>query len=52
MFGFNLGPVELGIILFVALLIFGPRQLPKLGKMMGDTIRSIRGAHDAAEKEL
>lgn len=44
----NLGMMELVIIGGIALLIFGPRQLPKLGRSLGDTIRSFR----AAGKEL
>lgn len=42
MFG-RVGPMEIGVIIFLALLIFGPRQLPKLGKSLGDTIREMRG---------
>lgn len=54
MFG-KIGPMEIGIILAIVLLIFGPRQLPKLGKALGDTARSIRGIghelHDDDEEE-
>jgi len=42
MFG-PLGLPELCIIAAVALLIFGPRQLPKMGKALGETIREVRG---------
>jgi sec-independent protein translocase protein TatA len=42
MFG-RLGPMEFGVILFIAIMIFGPRQLPKMGKAFGDTIREMRG---------
>lgn len=38
----GLGPVELGCILIVALLIFGPSRLPKAGKSLGKTISSFR----------
>ena len=41
--GFGLGMPEILMIAGVALLIFGPRQLPKLGRAMGDTIREMRG---------
>lgn len=37
------GPMELGIVALIALLIFGPRQLPRMGKAIGETIKSIRG---------
>jgi sec-independent protein translocase protein TatA len=35
--------MELGVILFIAVMIFGPRQLPKMGKAIGETIREMRG---------
>lgn len=38
----GLGVPELLIILAVALLIFGPKHLPKLGKSLGRTIKSFR----------
>lgn len=39
---FGLGMPELLIILGVALLIFGPKQLPKLGNALGRTVKSLR----------
>lgn len=39
---FGLGVPELLIILAVALLIFGPKNLPKLGASLGKTVKSIR----------
>lgn len=42
MFG-TLGPMELGIICLIALLIFGPRQLPKMGRSIGEAIKEFRG---------
>ena len=38
----GIGGPELLIILVVVLLIFGPKQLPKLGKMFGKTMREVR----------
>lgn len=46
---FGLGLSELLIILAVVLLIFGPKNLPKLGAMLGRTVRKIRSRTD---KEL
>lgn len=48
---FGLGPAELGVIALIALIIFGPRQLPKLGKAAGDTIREMRGIGKALEQD-
>ena len=38
----RIGTNELLIILVVALLIFGPKNLPKLGKMFGKTMKSFK----------
>lgn len=40
----RLGPMELAIIFAIALLIFGPRQLPKLGRTLRESIREFRKA--------
>lgn len=46
---FRPGGWELIAILVVVLVLFGPKQLPKLGKMFGSTMRSIR---EGAEGKL
>ena len=38
----GLGVPELVIILVVVLLIFGPKNLPKLGAALGKTVKSLR----------
>lgn len=38
----NLGVMELAIIGGVLVLVFGPSQLPRLGRALGDTIREVR----------
>ncbi len=40
----HIGFPELVIILVIILIIFGPSQLPKLAKMLGDSIRSLKKA--------
>ena len=39
-----IGPVSLVIIGVVAVLIFGPKKLPELGKAMGSTLREFKNA--------
>ena len=41
---FNVGPVELIIVLVIALLDIGPRRLPEMGNAVGKTIREFRKA--------
>ncbi|MBZ9751329.1 twin-arginine translocase TatA/TatE family subunit [Deinococcus sp. HMF7620] len=38
----NIGPAELIVILLVALVVFGPRKLPELGKSLGAGLREFR----------
>lgn len=48
----RVGTNELLIILLVALLVFGPKNLPKLGKMFGKTMSSFKqGMEDAEDDE-
>ena len=35
-------PMHLLIIFFIALLVFGPKKLPELGKGLGDGIRALK----------
>ena len=41
---FNLGPMELIVILVIALLILGPGKLPDVGSALGKSIREFRKA--------
>ena len=46
----GLGVPELLIILAVALLIFGPKNLPKLGSAIGSTVRNLRDGMGDGDK--
>jgi TatA/E family protein of Tat protein translocase len=37
----NIGPLEIGIVLVIALLVFGPKKLPELGNSLGKGIRDF-----------
>ena len=37
-------PVHLLVICGIALLVFGPKKLPELGKGIGDSIRGFKAA--------
>lgn len=45
----RVGTNELLIILLVALLVFGPKNLPKLGKMFGKTMSNFKKGMDEAD---
>lgn len=46
-----LGMPEIIIILVVVLLIFGPKNLPKLGKAIGRSVKSLRDGMDGEKDE-
>jgi sec-independent protein translocase protein TatA len=51
----NIGPLELAIVLVIALIIFGPKRLPDLGRSLGRGMRefkdSITGKDEDEELE-
>jgi len=49
----NLGFGEIVIILFVALIVFGPSKLPQLGRTAGLTLHEFKkGLHSITEEDL
>ncbi len=44
-------PMHLLVVLIIAMLVFGPKRLPELGKGLGEGIRSFRGALRDGEKD-
>ncbi|CAN5187422.1 hypothetical protein BH24ACT23_BH24ACT23_04090 [soil metagenome] len=51
----NIGPLELAIVLIIALVVFGPKRLPDLGKSLGSGMREFKDSisgKDEDEKQL
>ena len=44
-------PMHLLVLLGIALLVFGPKKLPELGKGLGDGIRIFKSAVKGDEEE-
>jgi sec-independent protein translocase protein TatA len=43
----NVGPLELAIVLVVALLVLGPKRLPEVGRSLGNGIREFKDSLSA-----
>jgi TatA/E family protein of Tat protein translocase len=48
----SVGPLEIVIVLVLALLVFGPKRLPQAGRSLGQAMREFRKATQAARTEL
>jgi sec-independent protein translocase protein TatA len=38
----NIGPLEIGIVVVIALLIFGPKRFPEIGSGLGRGLREFK----------
>jgi sec-independent protein translocase protein TatA len=47
----NIGPLEILVVLIIALVVFGPKRIPELGSSLGKGITSFRRGLDAKEEE-
>jgi sec-independent protein translocase protein TatA len=47
----NIGPMEIGLVLILALVVFGPKRLPELGRSVGKGMREFKGSLSGEEKQ-
>lgn len=48
----GLGPPEILLILVLALLLFGPKRLPEMGKAVGKAIKEFKKATSDVEEQI
>jgi sec-independent protein translocase protein TatA len=48
---FGIGPLELIIVLVIALLVFGPKRLPDLGRSLGTGMREFKDSITGSSKD-
>lgn len=49
---FGIGPMELILVLIIALMVFGPDKLPEIGAKLGKAMRSMREATHEFSREI
>jgi len=48
---FGLGPMEIGVVLVIVLILFGPKRLPGLGKSLGESIKNFKKGLDGGDED-
>jgi sec-independent protein translocase protein TatA len=49
---FGIGPEELIVILVIALIVFGPKRLPEIGRTLGRSLQEFRKASNEIREHL
>ena len=49
---FGVGLPEIAVISALALIVFGPKRLPELGRTLGKTLKGLQTASTEFEKEI
>jgi len=47
----SIGPLEIGIILVIVLVVFGPKRLPDLGRSLGSGMREFKDSITGGSKD-
>ena len=47
----SIGPLELGIVLLIVLIVFGPKRLPGLGRQLGSGMREFKDSLTGKDKD-
>jgi sec-independent protein translocase protein TatA len=48
----SLGPAEILVVLVLALIVFGPKKLPEVGRQIGGALRELRKMQASVEAEV
>jgi len=48
----QLGPAEILVVLVIALMVFGPKRLPEVGRQVGRGLRELRKIQDTIRTEI
>tara|TARA_Y100001968_G_scaffold173450_1_gene158827 strand:- start:99 stop:311 length:213 start_codon:yes stop_codon:yes gene_type:complete len=49
---FGIGLPEIAVIAGIALIVFGPKRLPELGRTLGKTLKGLQSASNEFESEI
>ncbi|MGK2931365.1 MAG: Sec-independent protein translocase subunit TatA/TatB [Solirubrobacterales bacterium] len=47
----NIGPLELGIVLVIVIIILGPKRIPQAARAVGEGFRNFRGSVKAPDED-
>jgi sec-independent protein translocase protein TatA len=51
MFGPQIGPLEIVLVLVIALIVLGPKRLPEVGRSLGRGMREFKNSISGSSRE-